>query len=136
VRLKVLAGVGEDELAEFHAAQGEDAVGDCLQFSALALHDDDFEAVVMVEVDVGRGEDHGSGAVLNVGELLGEIGDVVVVDQGEGAYDGLIRIDVFFEKGAADEVADGLGTVLVTAFGDKAIELLEEVSVERDAGAA
>lgn len=134
--LEVFAGGGEDELAELDAAEGEHAVGEVLEGRAAAFHDDHLEAVVVVEVDVGGSEDHGAGGVLDLGEFLGEVWDVMVVDEGECADDGLVGGDVVGEEGFADEVTDGLGAVFVAAAGDELVELFEEIFVERNAGAA
>ena len=87
-------------------------------------------------MDVGGGEDHSAGGVLGFRELLGEVWDVVVVDEGEGADHGFVGVDVLCEQGVADEIADGLGAVLIAAAGDEAIKLLEEIFFERNASPA
>ena len=85
---------------------------------------------MVVEVDVGGGEDHGAGGVLGFRELLGEVWDVVVVDEGESADHGFVGVDVLCKQGIADKIADGLGAILIAAAGDEAIKLLEEIFFE------
>ena len=107
-----------------------------LESLAAALHDDDFEAVVVIEVDVGGGENHSAGGVLGIGQLLREIRSAVIVDQRQGADDRLVRVDVVGKKRLADEIADGLGAVFVAASCDQAVKFFEEIFVERNAGPA
>jgi hypothetical protein len=60
----ILAGVGQHQFSQFDSAQGQHAIRDLLQLLAFALHDDHFQAVVMIEMDVRGGKHHGAGRVL------------------------------------------------------------------------
>ena len=55
---------------------------------ALALHDDDLETEIMIQVYVQGGHDSTPHLVLDVGQGIGKFPDMVIVDQGHRA-DGL-----------------------------------------------
>jgi hypothetical protein len=48
---------------------------------------------MLVEMDVNGGKDHGSGQVLHFRQLLRGFGDVMVLDDGQGADHRLVRFD-------------------------------------------
>ena len=68
------------QLSVLNASQTQHAVGELLQITATALHDDDLQTVVMVQMDMGRGEHLVVRVVLNFDEFVGEIGAVMIVD--------------------------------------------------------
>jgi hypothetical protein len=80
-------------LPKCHTAQGQHSLGNGLKVFAAAFHDDDFQAVMLVEMDVNGGKDHGSGQVLHFRQLLRGFGDVMVLDDGQGADHRLVRFD-------------------------------------------
>ena len=59
----------------------------------LPLHDHHFETVVMIEMNVRGGENHGAGSMLRRGQLLGQIRHVVVVHQRQGTDHRLIGVN-------------------------------------------
>ena len=69
-----------------HATHRHDSVADRLQSIRAALHDDDLQAEVVGEVHVHRRTNPLTELVLQVGELLAQIADVVVVDQGQRGH--------------------------------------------------
>lgn len=130
------AGICEYEFAEFHAAHGKHAVCDFADFVSAAFHDDDFKAVVVIEVNMRRGQDDCAAMMLNLGEFLREVGYMMVVDEGECAYDGLVGVDRLGEQGLTDEVADSFRTVAIASFADEAVKLFQQIVFEGYAGAA
>ena len=76
---------GEAELGAEDAADGFEEVGGAADGVGAAAHGQDFEAVVVVEVDVEDGEDQVAGVVLDGGEALLEAAGVVVVEEDDGA---------------------------------------------------
>lgn len=66
----------------FLAAEG---FGEVADHGGAAADHDHFGAEMVIEVDVGRGEDGAVVVVLDVGELVAELSDVVVVEEGDGA---------------------------------------------------
>jgi hypothetical protein len=87
VRVCFVAGmrVGDDvDPAMGHAARCEQLVRHALKLVASTAHHDDLHAAVLVEVHV-KGRTHLiPQLVLELGELLGEIAHVMVVDEGQG----------------------------------------------------
>ncbi len=72
--------------------------------------------------------------VLHVGEALGKLAHVVIVDQRDGAYDDAVRtLGRFFDEGFADQVAKRFRAVGVAAAGDKIVEFLEQIGIDGDA---
>ncbi len=104
--------------------------GEAPDLSGLTSQYDDLEAVVRVEVDVQRGDDLLVVGVLVLGELVGKIGRVVVVDERHGA-DRLVLADLplLFDERVSNEVADRLGAVHVALIGDEGVEALEQALV-------
>ena len=56
----------------------------------LATDDNDFQAIVVVQMDMLSRNDDGSEIVLDIGQLLYDSRSMVVVDEGNGAGDGLV----------------------------------------------
>jgi len=129
-------GVSQDELSEFDIAQGQHAVGNCLKVSAAALHDDDLQAAMMIKMNMRDRRNHRTGGVLNFGQLLGEIRDVMVVDKRQSADYRLVRFNARSKMRRANKIAERLGAVRVTVFGNEPIELLLQAVFERNPGSA
>ena len=89
-----------------------------------------------VEVDVQRRDDLLVVRVLVLGELVGEVVRVVVVDERDGADGlGVAGLPLVLDERAADEVAQRLGAVDVGLLGDELVEAVEQALVDRDAEA-
>ena len=74
--------VGDDlQSAVLHASRREQPLGDALELVAPPAEHDDLEAAVVVEVDVQGRANAVAELVLNLGQLLGELAHVVVVDE-------------------------------------------------------
>ena len=74
--------------------------------------------------------------VLVVGELVGEVVGVVVVDERDGADGlGVAGLPLVLDERVADEVAQRLGAVHVGLLGDELVEAVEQALVDRDAEA-
>src|ERR1035437_8880325 len=77
--LQTLAGVCQHEFSEFDSAQSQHAVCNRLNLLASTLHDDDFQAVMMIQMDM-RGREHpGPRRVLYFSQLPREVRNVMVV---------------------------------------------------------
>lgn len=136
VRVRVAVRFRRDDLdaAVLHAACGEQAFRGALQVVGLAAEDDDLEAVVVIEVDVERGAHLLAERVLELGEALGEIADVMVVDDGERG-DGIDRVThLRLAHLAANEVSEQLGA-RPSPLLDQGVEREEKRRVHRDAEA-
>ncbi len=76
----------------FDAFGADEGVGDGLDVAGPAADGDDFQAVVVVQMDVQGGEDHVVVIVLDVGEVFLQVRLVMVVDEGDGAGDFLLGV--------------------------------------------
>lgn len=116
-----------DELhsAMLDAARGEEPIAGVPQLVGEAAHHDDLEAVVVIEVDVQRRAHALTERMLEVREPLGEISNVMVVDQRE-RRDGVgPRAHASTRDLGAHEIAKELRPRPATLF-DERIELFEE----------
>ncbi len=91
------------DAAMLHATRGEHLVRELAELVCSALKNDDLEAVSRVEVNVHRGPHLTAQTMLQLVQTLGEITDVMVVDEGHGGDDVCI----------ADVSARDLGTCQV-----------------------
>lgn len=85
----------DDKLPMLDPAQAQNLIRDLSQIRAATFHDDHFEAVVMIQVNV-RGRQHlGVCLMLDLDETLRQVRSVMIVDQRERSRDHLILIDIF-----------------------------------------
>ena len=63
--------------------------------SAPALHDDHFQAVVMVQVHMGGRQNLAGGVVLGRDQPLRKVRPVVVIDNGDRPYDDFVLVSFF-----------------------------------------
>jgi hypothetical protein len=55
------------------------------------LHDDDFQTVLMIEMNVCGRQHCGPRVMLHLGQFARNVGNVVIVDKSQGAHDWLVR---------------------------------------------
>ncbi len=79
-------------------ARREERLGRLLQTIRAPAHHDDFEAALVVEVDVHRRPDLMAEIVLHARQTLGELADVMVIDEGDAGE----RFDALAREGAND----------------------------------
>jgi hypothetical protein len=112
-------------------SHGQDAVRDGLQPIRPPAHHHDLETEIVCQVNVERGPDAFTELVLQLGELLAEIADVVVIDERQRAD----RVDAPRDLGPSDlaarEVAEQLGAG-AAAFLHQLVELPEQGILDRD----
>ena len=121
---------GEHKFAQLNSAQSQHAVGNFLEAFAAAFHDDDFEAIVVVEVDMCCGQNHSPRRMLHFGELLSEIGHVMVVDQGQGSNNRIVRPNLVGEKRLANQIPKSLRPIGVATLSNELIKDLEKFFIE------
>ena len=130
---EVFAAGGDGEFAVFDAFGGYQFVGDFLDRAGLSSDDEDFEAIVVVEVDVEGGNDDLVMVVLDVGKRRLDVLFVVVVKEGDGAGDFLgAEVLAMFDERLAHLVGDGQRTVLVALLLDHFVKLAQQVARDRD----
>ena len=129
-------GGGEVQAGVLHALAGGERVGKAAQIAGGTLHEEHLEIVMVLEMDVGRGDDHEIILVLDVGELPLEISFPIVVNEADRAGHRLgaelLRV---LDQLLAGHLGDGVGAVGELTTGDHVVELVEEVGGERDAEA-
>lgn len=101
--------------------------------AGLALYRDNLQAVVVIDVDVLARDDERLEIVLDVHELVDKLALVMIVAHGDGARHLVAAQPLLFDKVFADEVADGLGAVLVVEALNMTVELVDKTLFERDA---
>src|SRR5277367_6281912 len=89
---------------------------------------------MVIEVHVGSGEHLAAGMVLQLDQLLGEIGPMVVVNNGQRSSHDLVLVRLARDQVVANEIAYGLGPVLVAPLANGFIELVEQLLLQRNTG--
>jgi hypothetical protein len=130
------SGICQDQLSQLDSAQSQHAVGNRLNVFASTLHDDDFQAVMAIKMDMRGREDHGACVVLNFSQLLREIGNVMVVNKRQSADHRLVRFNDLRQKRLTYKIAEGLGAIRITALGNEPIEFLQQIIFEGNASSA
>lgn len=102
------------------------AVGQSPDGGSLAANHDHLRTQVMVEVDVGCGEDHTGEVVLLLGEAFGQAARVVIVEKRDGSEQHLVCLPLLLDEVIANEIADELGAVAVLMISDLALKPVEE----------
>lgn len=115
-----------------HPAGRDELVRDRAQLVRAAVHDDDLEAAVMIEVHVQRRADLVAEVVLDLRELLGEVAHVVVVDQRERGDGRDAASDLGAHDFGAHEIAQDLRPRDAARL-DERVEAIEEIGLHRDA---
>src|SRR4051812_43047452 len=74
-------GRGHGQLPVLDAFHADQRVGDFPDLTALSLHDQHLQAMIMIEMDVHPGHDVPLEIMLDVGQLSCQIRHVVVIDE-------------------------------------------------------
>ena len=124
---------GQAQLSLPNALQREQRVRESAQPVCGPAQDQDFEAVVPVEMDVGRSYNLGARVVLQVHQPMGKVGLVVAVDVGEHAHGRAGTVLQFgLSQAVAHKVADGLRAG-PAGIAEKGFEAGEQFRFHRDA---
>ena len=130
---EVLAGGGDGEFAVLDAFGGDELVGNLLHQRGLAADDKDFEAVVVVEVDVEGGDDDLVVVVLDVGEGGLDVLFMVVVKEGDRAGDFVVaEVLAMFDEASADHVRHGEGAIVIALLAGHLVELFGQSGRNRN----
>lgn len=115
-----------------NASQGEHVVRNMFDLASTSFHENHFQAVPFVEVNVGRRQDVAMVVVLRVRDLSGKVGSVVVVDHRERSHDRKIVAHLFCNKRLANEVPEGLRAIAIASLVNEPVELFEEILLDGD----
>ena len=128
---------GHDQAAVMHAFKPYESVSELGDSGGLAVHDEDFQAGVVVEVGVAGGDDELVAGVLQLGEFVADSPGVVVVDKGDGAHHGggVVGGPIRYQA-VSDEIAESFGSVGIAQPRDQIIEAFEEIRIECNSDSA
>jgi len=120
------AGRRDREFPVFHPFCPDEPVCHPLDLLRPPPHNEDFEAVVPIQVDVHAGDDGVVGMVLQVGEGVGQFSRIMRIDDRDGP-DRFSAVDLpfFFDQCVADKVPDRLAPARVFLILDKTIKSLK-----------
>lgn len=117
------------------AAESAESVGEGGDLAGGPPEDENFEAVVVVEMDVEGADDDLLVVVLQFEKAGDKVAAVMIIDEGEGPGHVAALGPLLLDEAGAEEVADGLGAVGVPLATDLGVEGLEEALGEGDADA-
>jgi poly(3-hydroxybutyrate) depolymerase len=132
--LPVFTSGGDDQLAVLYTAEADDVVSQFPNGAAAAFHDDDFQTSVMVKMHGSGGQNAASGVMRGLNQFFGQIGAVVVIDDGQGADDDAVGIGLPGDQVIADEVAHRLRTIFVMLSGDGLVKAREKFVIDGKSG--
>ena len=124
---------GVYDLAVFHTSDRNHLFRQFTHFPAFSSKDDNFEAVVVVQMDVSGGHNKSSVVVLQFGQLVSQIMDVMVVNQCDRRGDlfPVTRPFILHER-IPHQISDRLGTVGIPLLGNRSVETLQQIFGNRD----
>jgi hypothetical protein len=128
--VQTLSGAGDDESPVLDTPQAQQMVTELPNVSGPAFHDDNLQAIVVVEVNVGSGQDHRLSVMLGRNKFLRELGPMVVVNHGQGTDNGSVFIGFLLNQILAYEVSNGLRAVLIAFSANGLVEPLEEAALQ------
>lgn len=117
-----------------NAAHGQHVIGHVLDLAAAALHDDHFETIVVVKVNMRRRQHVAMGLMLHLIELVRQTGTVVIVNHGKRGDDRFVLVDRLSNQALAYQIANRFRTVLVAAACNDAVELPQQVFLNGNSG--
>ncbi len=134
---QIRIGRTHDQLAVLHAFDADQAIGQFLYLSELALHDYHLQAHVVVEMGMhGRDNDFVI-LMLQLHEFVREKPGMMIVNKSYGAdHEGLRRLQTGSVQAVANEVAESLGAIAVTLGNDVAVKPFQQIRIEGNADPA
>lgn len=135
--LRLGVGNGDDQPPVLHPLQADQASGEFFDLCGFATDHKDFEARVMVEMRMTRGDDQFVVGVLDFGQLFGHPMRVMVEDEGDCAdYDRVGIRRPIGDQAIPDEIAEGLGSAGIAQPRDENIKPFEKIRIECNSDSA
>lgn len=103
---QVFARGRENQLPVLDPTEAHNLVGKAFQFTSLPFHDDDFQAIAVIEMNVCGRKDRTGGVVLRLDQLLGKVRPMVVIDHRQGSRNHLVLFRLLLDKMLPNEIAD------------------------------
>ena len=115
------------------AAGSDESVADLLDILSLPPQDQNFEAVLFIQMDVRGGKDGLIKAVLQVRQDPGEFPGVMVVNYSQRAH-GLLTpaLPFFLDQIIADQIPKSFRAVPVPLSGNQLIKVFKQGSIHRN----
>lgn len=128
---KFRSGTGDRKPAVFHAFGADERIGNLPDGLRHTLYHQYFQAVVVIQMDMKRGEDVVVVVVLQIGQPLAQKSHMMIVNKGNGADNITFRpLPYGFHQLVANHVAKGLGPVRVATHRDMVVELLQKFGID------
>jgi len=116
----------------FDAFKAEELIGKRFGLRAASFEDDDFQAVVMIEMHVRACQHLTLIIVLRGNQLLRQLRLMMIVDQRESGNDDLVGEDIFRDKVIAYDVANRLRPIAVAFLLDHSVKPFQKLPVKRN----
>ena len=132
--LEMISGDSQDQLAMLDPFDADQRVGDLLDCTDRTADNQDLQAVVGIQMDMQGGYDLVVVGMLVVGQLIGQVPYVMVVDQRHRADRLLVPGSaLLLDQGRTDQVADRFRAVHVALLLDQLIKIRQQFFIQRDA---
>jgi hypothetical protein len=122
-----------DELAVLNSLGRNQFAGNLVHLVAAAADDNDFQAVMFIEVNVQAGIHGHMSLMLHLRQEIAQVMDPVVINEGDDADNFGIRLpDLLLNQVVPDQVADRFRAVLIALTADASIESVQQILLQRD----
>ncbi len=108
-------------------AQGKEPVCKLLYHPSLAADNNYYNAVVMIQVDIGRGDNLMMKITLSSGHLFLKFRVMVTKGQADDTHHLFVHLPIFLKQSLADQIPDSLGTIVILVNLDVPIELVKQI---------
>ena len=130
-------GGHEFQVSRDHAFFRHDVIGDLLEGSRRPLDENDFQGLIVGQMDVERGNHLGDVGLLEFGEPFSQSGNFVVVEERDRAdHHAIADLVTVRDERTVQDGGDRLRTTGETTLGDHRIQLAEQLFRKRKAGSA
>ncbi len=116
----------------FHALGGDESVGEQADAMRFAAHHQNFEAIIMVEMNVERRNDQLGVVVLHIGEQRLQTRLMMVEKQGDGARDLPAHLLAMLDQLGTDDVGQALRTIRTAFFNHHHIQIARHIRGQRN----
>ena len=120
-----------DKVSVDDSLDGDQFVGQFLQFCCFAFQGYRFHAVVVIEMDVLAADDEMMVIMLDAGQFLLQIGLVMIVYKNQAAAYFAVAFPLFFFKMLPDKETYCLGSVRECMSGNQFVELCQKIIFKR-----
>ena len=125
-----------NQLAVLHALQANQAAREFLHAFELALHHDDFQTHIVIEMRMHGRDNEFVILMLQCGQLVSQQAEVMVVNQGYGSHhEAVARFQRGLIQTIANKIAESFGAVIVTFVAEEVVKPFQEIRVKRDSSA-